>query len=124
MSTDHQLPPLIDTLANEPPGTIVRVLVRALEPSGPERGSAVLHLNPRDYKSAIEYRSALIAQQKQRVQPGKEALVARARDLGLNASAAGSINAVLVQGEVGRVIRLLEQAPIESASLEKPLAGL
>lgn len=111
---------LIDSLNNTPPETVVRVVVR---PSAASPNADIARtIDPRQFASQVEYRSALIARQKQHTQPDKDLLVAKARALGLDASAAEAVNAVLVEGKVGRVLHLLREGDFESAVLDSPLA--
>jgi hypothetical protein len=114
---------LIYSLNGESPQTVVRVVVRPSIPHGETTERVETSIDPKQFASPTDYRSALIARQKQRTQPAKDALVTTARQLGLDASAAGALNAVLVEGEVGQMVRLLEQGGIESATLETHLPG-
>lgn len=116
-STQHLQ--LLDSLANEPESAVVRVLLRPIEPAAGDAGATVL--DPKQFSSATEYRSALIALRKGRVQPGKDALVEQARKLGLTASPAASLNAVFVEGGAKRVLQLLRQVNIDYASLDSRL---
>ena len=113
---------LIRSLNNTSPHEVVRVVVR---PSGLTNGDtdSAGAIDPKKFPSSVEYRSALIARQKQRTQPHKDEVVANARALGLDASAAGTLNVVLIEGEAGRVLHLLEQGGFESASLDSSLPG-
>lgn len=111
---------LIHSLKDTAPQAVVRVVVRPN--TAPSAGSDMAGLiDPKQFANPVEYRSAMIARQKQRTQPAKDEVVAKARALGLDASAAGALNAVLVEGEAGQVLHLLRQGGFESASLDSPL---
>lgn len=113
---------LIQSLNGKPSQAVVRVVVRPN--SVPSTGSGADELiDPKQFASPVEYRSALIARQKQRSQPGKDEVVAKAHALGLTASAAGAINAVLVEGKAGQVLHLLRQVGFESAVLDTPFSS-
>lgn len=121
MNNTPQHSQLLDSLANEPESAVVRVLLRPVEPAADDAGAVAL--DPKQFSSATEYRSALIARRKSRVQPGKDSLVEHARKLGLTANPAASLNAVFVEGEAKRVLRLLRQVNIDYASLDSRLGS-
>ncbi len=113
---------LIQSLNDTAPQAVVRVVVRPTD--APGTGAGVTEaIDPKQFSSPVAYRSALIARRKQHTQPAKDEMVAKARALGLDASAAGTLNAVLVEGEAARVLRLLRQGGYESASMDSTLPG-
>jgi 2-phospho-L-lactate guanylyltransferase (CobY/MobA/RfbA family) len=118
MPNSQQSQGVIATLADSPPEVQVSVLVR---PAGQGGVAAVRTLDPKQFSSAIDYRSALIAQQKEATRPGKDAVVVQAHNLGLDASAASTLNAVLVHGSAGSVLQLLDQIPYESVNFDSVL---
>lgn len=122
MTTTPDALELIHSLKGTSPQAVVRVVVRPR--TAPSAGADVAGpIDPKQFATAVEYRLAMIARQKQRTQPAKDEVVAKARALGLDASAAGALNAVLVEGEAGQVLHLLRQGGFESASLDAPLTS-
>lgn len=108
-------PAVVSTLSALPRNASVRVVVRG-GVHGPEAASA--SIDPKDFASAVEYRTALIRQHKLRTGHAKADLAEHARALGLVARAAGALNAVLVEGPPLQVLKLLEQVNVESAILD------
>lgn len=111
---------VVATLADAAPEAQVSVLVR---PAGHGLTGPAGTVDPRQFSSASAYRSALIAQQKAGSRPLKEALVHEAHSLGLDAHVAGTLNAVVVHGSAGNVLRLLDQVQYESVNFDTALTG-
>jgi hypothetical protein len=105
-------------LSAQPPDAHVKVIVR---PVDRKAGLDVTNINPRQFDSALAYRTALIAGRKESSRPGKELVVNAARELGLDASAAGVLNAVLVSGSAGSILRLLDGINYESVNLDQSI---
>lgn len=104
------------SLAAQPPDAQVKVVVRPLDRKG---GPDAKNINPRQFDSALAYRTALIASRKESSRPEKESVVNAARQLGLDASAAGVLNAVLVSGSAANILRLLDGINYESVNLDQ-----
>lgn len=109
---------VIADLAGRKPGAQVSVLVRPQQRSDKPELPPV---DPKSFSSAGAYRSALIAHQKEAVRPEKDAVVTEALSLGLDASAAGALNAVLVHGSAGAVLQLLDRINYSSVNLDSQL---
>lgn len=114
----HDQPTVFSKLAKMPESTEVRVVVRGEGSASQTVSSAI---SPRAFKSAAEYRAELIRLQKKNSQGIKAAVVAQARQMGLKAEPAASLNAVTVQGYPRQILELLQLMDLTTAVLESPL---
>lgn len=107
-------PQVVDVLRAMPEDQRVRVVVRS-------RGAAVAveSPDPKSFRTASEYRAALIRRQQQGAQPGRSAIEKQADVLGLSVYPASTLQAVALEGSSGQVLRLLEQVDVESVLLEQ-----
>jgi hypothetical protein len=105
----------IASLAARKPSSIVKVVVR---PAQQSPVATAVEINPHEFSTPIEYRTALIARKKASTEPAKDAVVSAAQEHGLDASSAGVMNAVLVSGSAGKILQFLEGLNYDSVNLD------
>lgn len=103
-------------LQQRDPTEIVRVLLKPDSPNRPESQA----LNPRDFESAVAYRTALIEARDREQTPSSTELMGQAQKAGL-AAQLGGLNTVLVEGTAGAVLALMDTARLQTALFDRPM---
>lgn len=107
-------PQVVDVLRAMPEDQRVRVVLRGRAGAGPADPP-----DPKSFRTATDYRSALIRRQQLGAERGHRAIEKQADVLGLAVFPASTLQAVAVEGPSAQVLRLLEQVDVESVLLEQ-----